>query len=473
MTAPRRITGRVSQHAQVVALLADDFVWHAAERLEEPADSAADPARGGRPRAYPLVCAVIWDGLVSVFGSSRQVEVELTCTDSGWWTLIRSHAVGRGIEMTATPMRRHHYTYLRDRYLTGDDQLEVLTAVFNRHAAHQAVQIGLCDPDGPGSLTHPSPDRVVAGDGKVLTPRYKTHPRNRRHVNQRTGEITYRKVDPDAGNHVTGGGDHAFGVKYVITSTRGDARNQRIILDIAHSPSVKGTGGEAATAIDALDRVLPLLPGTQCVVYDGALRGIHLRHLITRHGIIPIAKVHKAAGGELADHHLPWAPGNTSVPSTTPFQLHTVNGAPHARTLAVDGSPILHPLTRTKLARRSDKDRWRLYGEYRLPDHLGGTTIRLRLDQTAEDRLTGYNREEHLRPIPPDDPDHPGLYGRRNDTESGNRLLDDSMLRERAHTVGRHRQLLNLLTWAAGRNAIAVHHHAGQPSTAAPPGIAA
>lgn len=473
MTAPKAVTSRVSLRTQVTTLLRDDLVWDVADRLDALAAAEMDPTLGGRPRAYPLVCAVIWDGLVSIFGSSRQVDVELACPDSGWWDLIRSHASRRGIEVPAAPMRRYHYAYLRDRYLTHDDQLELLTAVFNRHAALQAVQIGLCDRDGAGSLTHPHPDRVVAGDGKVLTPRYKTHPRNRRHVNQCTGEVRYRKVDPDAGNHVTGGGDHAFGTKYVLTSTRGDARNQRIILDIAHSPATKGTGGEAATAITALDRVLPLLPGTQAVVYDGALRGTHLHHLITCHGIIPIAKVHKAAGGDMPDHHLPWAPRNGAVPSTTPFQLHTVNGAPHARTLAVDGTPILHPLTRTKLVRRRDKNGWRLYGEYRLPDHLDATAIRLRLDQSAEDRLSGFNREEHLRAIPPDDPDHPALYGRRNDTESGNRLLDDSMLRERAHTVGRHRQLLNLLTWAAGRNAIAVHHHARQPSTAAPPGLAA
>ena len=96
---------------------------------------------------------------------------------------------------------------------------------------------------------------------------------------------------------------------------------------------------------------------------------------------------------------------------------------------------------------------------YEVPALHGAGTIRLRLDQTAEDEKAGFNREEHLRAIPPDDPDHDGLYGRRNDTESGNRLLDDSMLRERAHTVGRRRQLLDVLSWAAVPNASAAAQH--------------
>jgi hypothetical protein len=77
----------------------------------------------------------------------------------------------------------------------------------------------------------------------------------------------------------------------------------------------------------------------------------------------------------------------------------------------------------------------------------------------------------HLRAIPPSDPDHDRLYARRNDTETGNRLLDDSMLRERAHTVGHQRQLLNLTTWAALRNATAAtqhtRHHTNDPPTLA------
>ncbi len=471
MTGPTTV-GRLSLRASVRAFLDDDFIWDAAARLEALADRDADPSRGGRPRAYPLICALIWDGLVSVFGSARQVEVELACTDSEWWDLIRRAAIKHArVLLPEAPMRRHHYRYLRDRYVTANDtQGAELAEAFTHHATRLAVRVGLCDPDGTGSVTHPAPDRVVAGDGKVLTPRYKTSPNQRGTVDKSTGEIRTKRADPDAGLHVVGGGDQAFGTKYVLISTRGDARNQRIVLAVEHSPT-KARGGEAATALDALDRVLPLLPGTQAVVYDGAFRGTHLHHLITHHGVIPIARVHKAKGGKPRDTFLAAVPVRGAAGAAS-IEVHLVGGAPHARQLAVDGTPLLHPLTRTRLLRRHDRDGWRLYGEYTVPDALGGGLVRLRLDQTTDDVATGFNREEHLRPIPPSDPDHNRLYARRNDTESGNRLLDDSMLRERAHTVGRHRQLLNLTTWAALRNAAAAHQHA-RPDTSDPPPIAA
>ena len=113
---------------------------------------------------------------------------------------------------------------------------------------------------------------------------------------------------------------------------------------------------------------------------------------------------------------------------------------------------------------RADNSRRRFGAEPTAVSSRAGT-IRLRLDQTAADVLTGFNREEHLQPIPADNPDHQVLYWRRNDTESGNRLLDDSMLRERAHTVGHRRQLLNMITWAAVRNASAARQHAPKPTS--------
>jgi hypothetical protein len=69
------------------------------------------------------------------------------------------------------------------------------------------------------------------------------------------------------------------------------------------------------------------------------------------------------------------------------------------------------------------------------------------------------NRTENLRPIAQTDPDFKALYRRRNDAESINRALDDSLWLRRAHSVGHERQHLNLLTYALVVNSLALHRH--------------
>jgi hypothetical protein len=100
------------------------------------------------------------------------------------------------------------------------------------------------------------------------------------------------------------------------------------------------------------------------------------------------------------------------------------------------------------------------------PAHAGGGTLRVRLDTTDDDRRRDFNRAEHLRPIPPSDPEYQHLYARRNDAESINRALDDSSWLARAHSAGRDRQLLNLLGYAIAVNSIALDRHR---KTNAPP----
>jgi hypothetical protein len=127
-----------------------------------------------------------------------------------------------------------------------------------------------------------------------------------------------------------------------------------------------------------------------------------------------------------------------------------------------------HPLERTKVEPRRNADgTYRWYGLYTVPDHPGGGTLRVRLDTTDEDRRRTFNRAEHLRAIPPSDPEYQRLYSRRSDAESINRALDDSSWLGRAHSAGRDRQLLNLLGYALAVNSIALHRHR---RVAAPPG---
>ena len=70
-----------------------------------------------------------------------------------------------------------------------------------------------------------------------------------------------------------------------------------------------------------------------------------------------------------------------------------------------------------------------------------------------------FNRTENVRPIPPADPDFARLYARRNDAESINRHLDDTLWLGRAHSVGHARQHLNLIGFALCVNSVALHEH--------------
>ncbi|MCB1004100.1 MAG: hypothetical protein KDB35_07935, partial [Acidimicrobiales bacterium] len=82
-----------------------------------------------------------------------------------------------------------------------------------------------------------------------------------------------------------------------------------------------------------------------------------------------------------------------------------------------------------------------------------------------EDRARKLNRPENVRPIPPTDPHFNVLFRQRNDAESINRALDDTLHLRRAHSVGHRRQWLNLLGFALMTNSLtlAEHGRAGPP----------
>lgn len=84
-------------------------------------------------------------------------------------------------------------------------------------------------------------------------------------------------------------------------------------------------------------------------------------------------------------------------------------------------------------------------------------TIRLHGDES--DTARKFNRTENVRAIAPTDPDFKKIYARRNDSESINRGLDDTLWLTRAHSVGHLRQLVNLLGYALMVNGLALLEH--------------
>jgi hypothetical protein len=90
---------------------------------------------------------------------------------------------------------------------------------------------------------------------------------------------------------------------------------------------------------------------------------------------------------------------------------------------------------------------------------IGAGTITVRLHANNHDTLRRFNRTENVRPIAPDDPGFTELFRRRNDAESINRAPEDTLWRRRAHSLGRRRQLVNMIGFAVMVNAPAAGRH--------------
>ena len=457
---------------RVEAIFRNPAVYELADLVPEQ-----DFAQGGRRRDYPAFMWLAFDALLSVYGSARQVEAELA--HPVVWDFIRGLARERYPKepsqwLPAKPMRRYHYTYGRNRYLTNPT---MLAAFGDRHrviASDQARELGLMDPDGAGSWTHPDLRRMLHADGKVITPLFRYKPGDTR-VDKTTGEIFHRRAEHDAHLHFQGDGETAWGIKYVLVAARSTDVHGRIIVDVEWVPTA---GGEANTAMECFTRLAPNLPGMQGVIYDTALRGVHHQKLLRDLGLLPVnrvaaakarAKEPRRKGGEPVPKSAYIEDKTITLPDNTTATVHLYarGGAIGIGELTDTGDLLFIALRRVRTHRTRDKNgKFRWYNDYRLPDTHGAGVVTVRLHGNAEDAARKLNRTENVRPIAADDPDFDRLYPRRNDAESINRSLDDSLWLRRAHSLGHARQLLNLLGYALMVNGLALHQQRRRQPTA-------
>jgi len=455
----------ISSLERLEALVASDALFELAEAVPEPPRE-----RGGRPRMYPAYAWLLFDALLSVYGSARQVEAELAhpVVWGHFRRLVEARFPDRpDMWLRVEPMRRHHYLHGRTRWLTRPDVLADLRRIHQETAVRTAREIGLLDPDGPGSWTRPDLSRMLYADGKVLTPLFRAKPGDRR-LDTTTGELRLVRTENDAGLHFEGTGEMAWGTKWVITAVRSTDIHGRVVLDVDW---VSSPGGEAATAMAAFADLHPLCDGAQGVIYDTALRGVHHQRLLRDLGWLPVNRV---TAEKAAKTRKPRRSGHRRVEKSAHIEDRTITlpdgsqqcvslfargGAVGIGTLTDTGEMLFAGLARVRTHRNADKSGYRWYNDYRLPDHLGGGTITVRLHGNADDERRRFNRTENVRPIPPTDPDFARLYRRRNDAESINRALDDTLWLRRAHSIGHERQHLNLLTHALVVNSVALHRH--------------
>ena len=121
------------------------------------------------------------------------------------------------------------------------------------------------------------------------------------------------------------------------------------------------------------------------------------------------------------------------------------------------GEPYFCELRRIRTHRITDKGgRYRWYNGYGLPSATAQGRSRSGCTGPQEDTARRFNRTENVRVIPPSDPYFPHLYARRNDAESINRGVVDSMYLGRAHSVGHLRQQVNLLGYALMVNSLSL-----------------
>jgi hypothetical protein len=456
----------VSSLERVEAIIRNEALYELAKLVPQ-----REPGEVGRPREWPDYMLLLFEALISVYGSARKVEAELDHYHV--WKFVRRlvkkvHKNNPEMWLPARRYKRHHYMYGRTRYLANPIVLAKIQALHSQLAAEQARELGLLREDGDGTFTHPSLDRLLYSDGKVVAPLYKAKPGDVK-VDRETGEIKSLQYEADAALHFQGDGEMAWGTKFVITAVRSTDVHGRIIIDTRHCPIV---GGEAKTAMAAFRDIAPAMPGAQGVVYDTALRGVHHQELMRDLGWLSINRVQAK---EVASKN---GKGVKRVEKTTHIEDKTVDGKrlrlfAQGGTLCLsdvdhNGEQYLTALKRLRTIRRADKcGTFRWYCEYALPD---GGTVMARLDTTDQDRERNLNRSENLRQIPPGDPDFKKIYRRRNDAESINRALDDSMWLGRAHSKGAARQSVNLIGYALMVNSLALHLHRERRSANDPEG---
>ena len=273
-------SGPASTLERIEALLANPALYELADQIP-----TRQPGTPGRPSLYPVWMWLLYEALISIYGSARAVETELSHPTV--WHLIRRRTrralkEQRHLWPPRRPIRRHHYLYARTHHL--QHAVDELWAEQRRQATDTAREIGLLDPDGPGSWTHPHHSRAIYADEKVLTPLTKLRP----------DTSNSSRVERGAALHWQGTGKAAWGTKYVIVATRGPDIHQRIILDADH---VRRPGGEATTVMNCFRRLHPQLDGCQTLIYDTALRGVHHQTILQDFGWIPINRVQAKHAG--------------------------------------------------------------------------------------------------------------------------------------------------------------------------------
>ena len=434
-----------------------------------------DPTKGGRPQLYPDYLILGVDAMAVIYTSLRAAVAALY--GPVVWARVRALVERQFPEdpskwLPDKPPTRTWYYRRRKALTDAGIVLEELLARFRVSAVSTAREIGLLDPEGPGTTTHPDLSRMIYHDGKAIRQMYNTAPGDTRTitiVDPDTGEVRLEerqvRFDPDAKVHHTGDQRQIWGCKFWVGLVRSTEPFTRVVLAIDHVPTVRGEeNSEADIATKNLLDLAPLVPGALGSISDTALRGTHLDRLQRQTGWVVVnptaaERVDPKTGDRTEKQRY-----LRTVAVEGRHEVHEVEvwysgGGLCRLDYTDDGKPVLIPLERVGNPVRPNRDgTFRTYVEYRVPNPEGGKDQIIREPTYTRD-TDSFNRAENIRQIPRGDPDYERLMGRRSDAEAANRQIDDHLYLRRARSLGARRQLFDLLAYALVQNSIALHRH--------------
>jgi hypothetical protein len=430
---------------------------------------------GGRPRVYPDYLVLGFSYLADIYQSARAAATELH--EPYLWDYIC------GIVKEQFPDDPSKWLpekppcrtwYHKRRNPITDTALDVLRARFTVSAIGTAREIGLLDPDGPGTPTHPDASRMIYHDGKAIPQLFNGAPGDTRQVrvaDPATGEVHIEerpvRADPDAKEHITGDNRQIHGCKFWHAEVRGDDPFSRVTLAVDYVPGVRDEhNSEADIATKNLLALATRVPGAQGAICDTVLRGTHIDVLERATGWIVMAPVTAASVDkktkERTEKERYLRTETFAYPDGTSKEIDiwTSGGRLCRAEYADEGTRVLVPLKRVaNPVRPNGGGTFRNYVECEVPDPRGGKPKRI-MERTYQKPDDGdFNRPENIRQIPPGDPDYTRLMGRRSDAESSNRQIDDHLYLRRARSLGAKRQLFDLIAHAFVENSVARYRH--------------
>ncbi|MGW7002056.1 hypothetical protein ACWGCW_04265 [Streptomyces sp. NPDC054933] len=418
----------------------------------------------GRHADYPPYVYLLFLACRGIYGSARDTAGHLQ-HPSVWNEIRKGIAEHLGAHRASLlpdiGPSRNHWLYAQRALLIP--HLAELSDAYRHLALQQALSQGLLPRDAPRSWSRPQRHQLLAGDGTVAkAPTLATAPYS---VNEQTGEVRRRRIDPAAALHAEGGDDKNLvrGTKFVVLSTRRPGYWRRVLLSYQHVPH-NHPGGEAAVALEAANDLFdrPDTAGCMGLIYDGACRGVH-RDAIARRGKLLINKQHSG----IKPMHL-----KTLAFTRCRHELWTSGGRVAERVYLDDGTSSLEPVPITKFERRGTNTyRWYHllaipcpHGPHHHREPVGITTTNGERQSGHSDQERKFHRAEHLQLIPENTKIHDETFGGREDAESVFSQFDRHLWNGRLIAFGVEAQSLVMLGFMLAQNASSAARHREDPS---------